>query len=327
MEKLLSIAIPTYNREKYLKEELECILPQLLPYKDLVEVVISDNASPETDNTEGMITCLVEKYGIPIDYKKLPSPIYFEDNFKEVVYRTSGKYVHMTGDDDLFAPDFYRVVFDLLKDDYGLIHFNRLEGDGNCSNTRVYDTQREQMIYVGKTADFIRRVMRSPGFMTSLIFRRDCWDIGCEYEKENYYGYHFLGRVYQGALRMNLNSCYYQMPLIVVRNNNHDWGKFFPLYYFAGYSNIFRDIDKFAPGIYESWLSFLHNESKLNSMMIIGAVLNDKEFYRNRRGELIPYMSNIQRRAFDFLLDSRLPSRMLSILYGFYLKYIFRQKV
>ncbi len=49
---LLTIAIPTYNRSRYLREFLEALLPQIESAGD-VELLISDNASP--DDTAQML--------------------------------------------------------------------------------------------------------------------------------------------------------------------------------------------------------------------------------------------------------------------------------
>ena len=52
---LLSICIPTYNRAHYLKECLGSIVAQFddRDVRDNVEVVVSDNASP--DNTRELV--------------------------------------------------------------------------------------------------------------------------------------------------------------------------------------------------------------------------------------------------------------------------------
>ena len=56
-EKLLTIAIPTYNGAKTIANMLEILLPQC---DERVEVLISDNAS--TDNTKLIIDKYIEKY-------------------------------------------------------------------------------------------------------------------------------------------------------------------------------------------------------------------------------------------------------------------------
>ena len=70
-EKLLTIAIPTYNGAKTIANMLEILLPQC---DERVEVLISDNAS--TDNTKLIIDKYIEKWKHPIilkEPKKLPA--------------------------------------------------------------------------------------------------------------------------------------------------------------------------------------------------------------------------------------------------------------
>lgn len=56
-EKLLTIAIPTYNGANTISNMLEILLPQC---DERVEILISDNAS--TDNTKLIIDKYIEKY-------------------------------------------------------------------------------------------------------------------------------------------------------------------------------------------------------------------------------------------------------------------------
>ena len=50
---LLSITIPTWNRAPILEIALSQLLPQLIEFKDSIELIISDNCS--TDNTSEVI--------------------------------------------------------------------------------------------------------------------------------------------------------------------------------------------------------------------------------------------------------------------------------
>ncbi|MEI6774123.1 MAG: glycosyltransferase family 2 protein [bacterium] len=47
---LLSICIPTYNRQEYLKQCLDSIVNQKGFDTEKIEIVISDNASPDKTN-------------------------------------------------------------------------------------------------------------------------------------------------------------------------------------------------------------------------------------------------------------------------------------
>jgi abequosyltransferase len=60
-EPLLSICIPAYNREKYLKRLLDSIVSQreFLDTDD-VEIVVDDG--PSIDNTETLVKSYIKKY-------------------------------------------------------------------------------------------------------------------------------------------------------------------------------------------------------------------------------------------------------------------------
>jgi len=312
--KLLSIAIPTYNRGAFLNEELECILPQLIQYRDDVEIVISDNCS--TDNTQQVVKSISDKYAFPIDYKRLDKNIYFEDNFDAVVNRTNGKYIQMMGDDDILDNHFYDRIIPLLKSkNYGLIHCNRLEGDATCSNGVLYDKQFE---FVDKELDaksFIKKCLTGPGFMTSLIFNHECWKAGEPYIQENFYGYHFLGRLYHGVIKLSLPNYYIYLPLILMRNPGRSWGGMYRLFHFVGLSNLFLSLDEKVEGVYQIWEKRLHNKTNRKSnMLMLSSISTEAEFYRKYKKEFEQFLSKEERVAYA-ILTSPLASRALSIIY------------
>ena len=68
--KLLTIIIPTYNRCREVKENIEITLPQILEHKDKVRLYVSDNAS--TDDTEKMIEKYTDQYPDLVFYYRQP---------------------------------------------------------------------------------------------------------------------------------------------------------------------------------------------------------------------------------------------------------------
>lgn len=107
---ILSIGIPTFNRSYYLNKCLKAIYKQI-GNDDLVEVFISDNASP--DNTPQVVA----------NYQKYPSLIYHrnktnigERNFENVWEHSHGKYAIALGDDDYFCGNaIYNIVASLYS--------------------------------------------------------------------------------------------------------------------------------------------------------------------------------------------------------------------
>ena len=66
MEKILSIAIPTLNRAKYLEFTLESFITQVQEHSNEVEIVICSNACD--DNTSEIVHKFTQQYNF-IRYK------------------------------------------------------------------------------------------------------------------------------------------------------------------------------------------------------------------------------------------------------------------
>ncbi|MGA8274472.1 MAG: glycosyltransferase family 2 protein, partial [Candidatus Sulfotelmatobacter sp.] len=97
---LLTIAIPTYNRASCLRELLS-VLASELKDEHRVELIISDNASPdETPSVvQGFVRC-----GLRVRYLRNVENIGSDANFLQCFEQAQGKYVWLFSDDDLIVP-------------------------------------------------------------------------------------------------------------------------------------------------------------------------------------------------------------------------------
>jgi len=119
---LLSICIPTYNRAPYIKVSLERILLHIKDFAGIVEILVSDNCSP--DNTYEVINTLI-KEGNPIKYNRNSENLGMDGNFSYCFTNATGKYVWVLGDDDYLVQGALKKIIDILKyDEYGLIHLS-----------------------------------------------------------------------------------------------------------------------------------------------------------------------------------------------------------
>lgn len=99
----ISVAMATYNGEKFIKEQLDSILPQLSPGD---EVVVSDDGS--TDKTVDIIS----------EYAKDDSRICFVKgpgkgailNFEHVIGKCSGDVIFLCDQDDVWLPNKVKAV-------------------------------------------------------------------------------------------------------------------------------------------------------------------------------------------------------------------------
>jgi len=120
--KLISVAIPTYNRSAFLDLCLAQISKQMSGNEQYLEVIVSDNAS--SDNTAE----IVQKYisaGFPISYVKNSENIGADNNITQAFQLARAKYVLVLADDDVLVDDALSRIVSLLKTgDYGVVHLN-----------------------------------------------------------------------------------------------------------------------------------------------------------------------------------------------------------
>ncbi|MDP2090202.1 MAG: glycosyltransferase family 2 protein [Candidatus Gracilibacteria bacterium] len=112
---LVSIIIPTYNREKIIGETIECAINQ--SYKN-IEIIIGDNYS--TDNTFSII----EKYAkndnriTLFKNKENLGPV---RNWQECINKAKGKYLKILWSDDLISKDFIEETIKLFDKDTAFV--------------------------------------------------------------------------------------------------------------------------------------------------------------------------------------------------------------
>lgn len=98
--KMFSVAIITYNQEKYISQTLDSILNQEHDYS--YEIVIGEDCS--TDNTKKVIEEYVQKY------PQIIKPLYnvknkgIINNYYNVIEHCSGKYIMECAGDDYWLP-------------------------------------------------------------------------------------------------------------------------------------------------------------------------------------------------------------------------------
>ena len=166
MSKLLSIAIPTYNRSQALKNTLENFISQILfnHLEKTVEIVVSDNAS--TDNTCQTVTTLQQDYSaITLRYSKNAQNILWE-NIQKAASLCQADYVWFCGDDDIYFHNAVeKIVHILSHNSVDAVYVNQVNGRG-------YITPIPQDEIVTKDR-FFQLVHQDPEFISTVIVKRD----------------------------------------------------------------------------------------------------------------------------------------------------------
>jgi|SRR5690554_2194578 len=137
---LISIALCTYNGQEFLSEQLSSILAQS---HDHLEVIVCDDGS--TDRT----IQIVEDFAARDPRVKLyqnPRNLGFNKNFEKAISISSGEFIAISDQDDIWEPDKIRLLYENIQDNL-LIFSNSLRmdrtgkllGDQLLSNFSIQD--------------------------------------------------------------------------------------------------------------------------------------------------------------------------------------------
>jgi glycosyltransferase involved in cell wall biosynthesis len=134
----VSIGIPVFNGEKYLKHAVDSILAQT--YQDF-ELIISDNAS--TDKTQEICREYVRKDS-RIHYHRNKRNVGAARNFNRVFELSSGKYFKWAACDDVLATEFLSRCISILDKDSSVVlchsKTGRIDENGVVAGTYEYKT-------------------------------------------------------------------------------------------------------------------------------------------------------------------------------------------
>lgn len=110
--KLLTIAIPTFQRLHHLKRLLDLICYEVQGLDDSIEIFVSDNKS--NDGTSKYLEELASKFKF-LSFKINATNIGPEENFRQCFIHANSKYFWLLGDDDLPIHGFITQLLNLLK--------------------------------------------------------------------------------------------------------------------------------------------------------------------------------------------------------------------
>lgn len=169
-EILLSIAIPTYNRAKWLKLCLEALLPQVTTVCACVDVTVYDNASP--DDTSEVVQTYLDS-GSPVSYVRNAENIGSDRNIAQCFNLAKGRYVLILGDDDVILKDGLRKLTDLLTaNDYGAVFISAYGYNNNFKQEKPKQTTLKPVVFTNKNA-FVKKCAISATFISSLVINRE----------------------------------------------------------------------------------------------------------------------------------------------------------
>lgn len=167
--KILTVAIPTYNRVRYLPIVLKSILTQI---DDTIEILVIDNAS--TDGTFEYMKKISQLHP-EIRYVRNQENIGADGNFLKCYELSSGEYVLLLGSDDSLIKGAIKEIKQYLieheKTDFVMLNFNMFD-ENKGTNQKPYLPVEHNFSISDKNA-FISQTGVMLTFMSCIICRTE----------------------------------------------------------------------------------------------------------------------------------------------------------
>lgn len=158
---LLTVAVPTYNRMECLDLCLSQLCPQAARFPDRVEVIVSDNCSP--DGT-GEVVRRYAAAGARIRYVRNDENIGADRNIARCLAMASGKYLLVLGDDDVLLDGALERLLAILEGEYGVVHLR------SYSFLRDFRAERPRKEPTGRTFVYGDRIAFADKVNAMLTF-------------------------------------------------------------------------------------------------------------------------------------------------------------
>ncbi len=165
---LLTIAIPTWDRARFLTELLTVLAPQVqaLPIGE-VELLVSDNGS--TDDTPAVIRRFAEG-GLPLQYHRHAENIGSDANFVSAFNMARGTYFWLFSDDDIIVPGaLASLLTHLRRTEFDLVYATSYSFRSDWNTERRGDPMLRRFHTITSPAHMARVVNVMFTFISGII--------------------------------------------------------------------------------------------------------------------------------------------------------------
>ncbi|MGX1983412.1 glycosyltransferase involved in cell wall biosynthesis [Thermolongibacillus altinsuensis] len=157
MKPIISICIPTYNRQKEIEKSIISIVSQI--NDERVEIIVSDNAS--TDSTQEIVRFYSKKYK-NIKYVRNEQNLGSERNIINALNQASGTYILLHGDDDYFKQDSLCRLLNIVTN------------NPQCSLFFIDVLNDKKDVTFGKGLDqYLKETSIYSTFISSIMFKKE----------------------------------------------------------------------------------------------------------------------------------------------------------
>lgn len=169
----ISVIVPVYNVEKYIKKCLDSLVNQTL---DGVEIIVVNDGSP--DNSQKIIDEYTKKYKNVKSYIKENGGLSDARNYG--IKKATGEYISFVDSDDYIRNDMLEIMYNYaIKEDLDVVV---------CDSINVYDNGSKILIKSNNnySDNDVRNYIISPPMACTRLFKKTIFD-KIQFKKNIYY--------------------------------------------------------------------------------------------------------------------------------------------
>lgn len=216
MGKKISVALCTYNGEKYVEEQINSILKQtILPD----EIIVGDDCS--TDRTVEIVNNLLASSNISYTILPIEKNLGVVKNFERTITSTTGEIIFTSDQDDVWVETKIEKIIEKFEEDETtiLIFSDAVLVDKNLKNLdmNLWESLDLNISVLKKNEDFLKYLIVKNGITgATLAFKRDLLDKTVPFSKKFIHDY-WLGIV-AASYGMKIKSI--SEPLVKYRQHD-----------------------------------------------------------------------------------------------------------
>lgn len=180
---MISVALCTYNGEKFIEEQIQSILQQT---KAVDEIVVSDDGSQ--DSTLEIVRNIAEATNVQIRIYQNEKPMGVKENFRKAIELCKGDYIFLSDQDDIWLPHKVEAIMNWFNNhpeksvvftDAFLVDENRVRYEGRTQFMGVgFRKLQQEMLLNGHGLEVFMMANRATG--ATMAFRKADVDLRIE---------------------------------------------------------------------------------------------------------------------------------------------------
>jgi glycosyltransferase involved in cell wall biosynthesis len=237
---LLTIAIPTYNRSRYLDQCLKALMPQVVKTQGKVRVLAIDNAS--TDNTPDVLQQYRQSYNGFLDFIRNAENVGGDNNIAKCYGECRSTYAWIFGDDDVLAEHALASLLPHLESGrYGVIHLKAYPYEGSpADHAPAVRKQRYQAYSRQELPSMLYEVSDMFSFISGNIVNKSLVSPDLDIYKYVETRYNQIMWVFE-ALFASEQNMIADDSLVAINNEGNSGGYAFCQVFGTNYNMLFRE--------------------------------------------------------------------------------------